>query len=64
MRGRGLGREDYVQALVAEAFIADIGWDAGKVEIGGPVADGMRAAERKDCTLEAMVDGYVASRAC
>lgn len=49
---------------MAEAFVADIGWDAGKVEISGPVADGMRAAERKDCTLEAMVDGYVASHAC
>lgn len=49
---------------MAEAFVADICWDAGEVEISGPVADGMRAAEREDCTLEAMVDGYVASHAC
>ena len=49
---------------MAEAFIADIGWDTGKVEISGPIAYGMRAAERKDCKLEGMVDGYVASHAC
>ena len=62
--GIGSSREDYVQALVAEALRADVGCDKGKVEIGGPVAEGMRAAEGKDCKFEGMIDGYVASHAC
>ena len=49
---------------MAEALGADVGWDAHKVEIGGPVAEGMRAAECKDCEFEGVIDGYVAGHAC
>lgn len=43
---------------------ADVGWDAHKVEIGGPVAEGMGAAEGEDDDLEGVVDGDVAGYAC
>ena len=62
--GEESGQRVYVQALMAEALRANVGWDAHKVEIGGPVAEGMRAAERKDRELEGVIDGYVASHAC
>ena len=49
---------------MAEALRADVGWDEHKVEIGGPVADGMRAAECEDRELEGVIEGYVPSHAC
>ncbi len=61
----GLGKVgQYVQALVAEAQRADIGGDKRKVEISGPVAEGMRAPEGEDCECKGVVDGYVASYTC
>lgn len=59
-----VGGRGYVQALVAEAFWADVGQDKRKVEIGQPVAEGMRAAECKNCSFESVVNGYVAGHAC
>lgn len=59
-----IGEKGYAQALVAEALRADVGRDKRKVEIGQKVAQGMRAAERKDCTSEGVVNGYVAGHAC
>ena len=54
----------YIQALVAEASRADVGWDEGKVEISRPVANGMGAAESKDRKFLSVIDGYIASHAC
>ena len=49
---------------MAEAFGANVGGNSHKVKIRGPVAEGVRAAECKDCQCEGVVDGYVASHAC
>ena len=49
---------------MAEALRADIGWNKHKVKVGGPVAEGMGAAERKDRKSEGVVNGYVASHTC
>ncbi len=49
---------------MAEAQRADIGGDKRKVEIGGPVAEGMRAAEGENRECEGVVNGYVASYTC
>ena len=48
---------------MAEAQRADIGGGKCKVKIGEPVANGMGAAEGKDCECECVVDGYVACHA-
>ena len=54
----------HVQALVAETMRADIGGDLHKVEIGGPIAEGVGTAKGKDCEREGVVDGHVARHAC
>ena len=74
MRGRGekrgrdwertSWRSRYVQPLVAETERTDIGGDDRNVKIGGPVAEGVRAAECKYCESEGVVDGHVAGHAC
>ena len=48
---------------MAETSEADIRGDLGKVEISGPVAEGVRAAEGKDCKLQGVVDGDVSGHA-
>ena len=56
-----IGQRVYVQTLVTGALRAEVGWDEHKVEIGGPVAEGMRAAEGEDGELEGVIDGYISS---
>ena len=53
----------YVQSLVAEARRADIRWNEDKVKIGGPVAEGVRAAESEDGESKSVVNGYIAGYA-
>ena len=49
---------------MAEAFRANVGGDLHKVEVGGPVANRVRAAEGDDDQGAGMVDGHVAGHAC
>ena len=49
---------------MAEASRTDVRRDLREVEIGRPVAERMRAAERNDRQGAGVVDGHVAGHAC